>query len=251
MQMKNSDLQPMQNDLIARLRAAGASLVGFADLATLPSQATGGLRFGISVAIALDPKIVAGLRAGPTTVYHAEYDRVNSALGRVTAAATDFLRARGFATAGAPATVRTVEPGKDTTPLPHKTVATHAGLGWIGHCALLVTPAYGPAIRLGSVLTNAPLACATPVEESRCGRCRRCVEACPAGAVVGRPWTAGIARDQILDASVCREKASKLAAAQGIDVIICGICIHVCPWTQRYLRRRGVVAQSDLAEEEG
>jgi epoxyqueuosine reductase QueG len=241
----------MQNDLIARIQEAGASLVGFADLATLPSQATGGLRFGISVAIALDPKIVAGLRAGPTTVYHAEYDRVNSALGRVTAAATDFLRARGFATAGAPATVRTVEPGKDTTPLPHKTVATHAGLGWIGHCALLVTPAYGPAIRLGSVLTNAPLACATPVEESRCGRCRRCVEACPAGAVVGRPWTAGIARDQILDASVCREKASKLAAAQGIDVIICGICIHVCPWTQRYLRRRGVVAQSDLAEEEG
>ena len=241
----------MQNDLIARIQEAGASLVGFADLATLPSQATGGLRFGISVAIALDPKIVAGLRAGPTTVYHAEYDRVNSALGRVTAAATDFLRARGFATAGAPATVRTVEPGKDTTPLPHKTVATHAGLGWIGHCALLVTPAYGPAIRLGSVLTNAPLACATPVEESRCGRCRRCVEACPAGAVVGRPWTAGIARDQILDASVCREKASNLAAAQGIDVIICGICIHVCPWTQRYLRRRGVVAQSDLAEEEG
>jgi epoxyqueuosine reductase QueG len=239
MQTINLDLQLMQNELLARLQEAGASLVGFADLAPLPLQATSGLRFGISVAIALDPKIVAGLHAGPTTVYHAEYDRVNSALGRVTAVATDFLRARGFAAASAPATVRTVEPGKDTTPLPHKTVATRAGLGWIGHCALLVTPAYGSAIRLGSVLTNAPLACAAPVEESRCGRCQRCVEACPAGAVVGHHWTAGIARDQLLDAAVCREKASKLAVAQGIDVTICGICIHVCPWTQRYLRRSG------------
>ena len=97
----------MQNELLARLQEAGASLVGFADLAPLPLQATSGLRFGISVAIALDPKIVAGLHAGPTTVYHAEYDRVNSALGRVTAVATDFLRARGFAAASAPAHART------------------------------------------------------------------------------------------------------------------------------------------------
>lgn len=238
----------MESDLVSHLRKAGASLVGFADLSPLSEQATGGLRFGLSVGIALKPEIVATLGAGPTPEYHAEYDRVNGMLGQVTSEATDFLRARGFVATSGPATVRTVEAGKDTTPLPHKTVATRAGLGWIGHCALLVTPTFGPAIRLGSVLTNAPLSCAQPIESSHCGRCRRCVEACPARAVVGRPWTAGIAREQIFDAAACREKASALASAQGIDVTICGICIHVCPWTQRYLRQSTVGAPAAESE---
>jgi epoxyqueuosine reductase QueG len=165
---------------------------------------------------------------------------VNDALAQLTTLAADMLRERGFAATSGPATVRAVGDGRDTTLLPHKTVATRAGLGWIGHCALLVTPAFGPALRISSVLTNAPLTHAVPIERSHCGICRRCVDACPAGAVTGRSWTAGIPRDQIYDAAACRKKASELATAQGIDVTICGICILACPWTQRYLRRSGV-----------
>ena len=231
------DLLILESGIVARLRQVGASVVGFADLSPLPEPATGGLKSGISVGIALDPEVVAGLAAGPTARYHAEYDRVNSALAQLTTLAADMLRDRGFAATSGPATVRTVGEGRDTTPLPHKTVATRAGLGWIGHCALLVTPAFGPALRISSVLTNAPLTHAVPIERSHCGRCRRCVDACPAGAVKGRFWTAGIPRDQIYDATSCRKKASELATAQGIEETICGICIFACPWTQRYLRR--------------
>ena len=59
--------------------------------------------------------------------------------------------------------------------------------------------------------------------------------------MTGRSWTAGLPRDQILDAAACRTKALELATAQGIDATTCGICIHVCPWTQRYMRRSEVV----------
>ena len=234
------DLAILQSGIVTRLRQAGASVVGFADLKPLPEQATGGLTSAISVGIALNPEVVAGLAAGPTTRYHAEYERVNGALAQATALAADMLRERGFVATDGPATVRTADGGRDTTPLPHKTVATRAGLGWIGHCALLVTPAFGPALRISSVLTNAPLAHAVPIERSQCGTCRRCVDACPAGAVAGRSWTAGMPRDHIFDAAACRKKASELATAQGIEETICGICIFACPWTQRYLRRSGV-----------
>jgi len=234
------DLPALESRIVIRLQQAGVSVVGFADLSPLPEQSTGGLKSAISVGIVLNPEVVAGLAAGPTTRYHAEYDRVHSALAQATALAADMLCERGFVATSGPATVRTADGGRDTTPLPHKTVATRAGLGWIGHSALLVTPAFGPALRISSVLTDAPLAYAVPIERSRCGSCRRCVDACPAGAVTGRPWTAGIPRDQIYDAAACREKASELATAQGINATICGICIFVCPWTQRYLRRSGV-----------
>ena len=230
------DLLTLESDIVARLQQAGASVVGFADLSPLPEAATGGLKSGISVGVALNPEVVAGLAAGPTARYHAEYGRVNGALAQLTTLAADMLRERGFAAASGPATVRTVRDGRDTTLLPHKTVATRAGLGWIGHCALLVTPAFGPALRISSVITDAPLTHAVPIERSHCGSCRRCVDACPAGAVTGRSWTAGIPRDQIYDAAACRKKASELATAQGIDVTICGICILACTWTQRYLR---------------
>jgi epoxyqueuosine reductase QueG len=122
--------------------------------------------------------------------------------------------------------------GNGATPLPHKTVATRAGLGWIGHSALLVTPGFGKAVRLTSVLTDAPFACAEPVDRSRCGTCHACVDACPAAAIKGVSWSAGIARERIVDVLACQPKASALAKAQGIDATICGICLLACPWTR-------------------
>jgi epoxyqueuosine reductase len=226
-----------EREISDALRAAGAALVGFADLAALPAEATRGYRHAVSIARALDPGVVAGLHHGPTLAYHAEYDRANAELARLAERAASMLHARGYDAHFGPATVRAVSPGADRNSLPHKTVATRAGLGWIGHSALLVTREYGPAVRLVSVLTDAPLRGALPVDQSRCGRCRRCAEACPAHAISGRPWSVGVPRESFYAVLACRETASRLAAAQGIDATICGICIAVCPFTRRYLRR--------------
>jgi epoxyqueuosine reductase len=227
-------------ELACQLLAAGASLVGVADLSPLPEEASRGLPTGVAIALALSPQVVAGLEAGPTAAYQAEYHRANAELARLAAAAADLLRARGHRAEHAPPTVRAVAAGSDPVPLPHKTVATRAGLGWIGHSALLVTPDFGCAVRLTSILTDAPLPAAAPVERSRCGTCRRCVDACPAAAISGRPWAPGLPREAFYDAGACREKATALAASRGIEVTICGICIRACPFTQRYLRRAGL-----------
>ena len=77
------DLAILESGIVARLQQTGASVVGFADLSPLLERATGGLKSAISVGIALNPEVVAGLAAGPTTRYRAEYDRVNGALAQV------------------------------------------------------------------------------------------------------------------------------------------------------------------------
>jgi epoxyqueuosine reductase QueG len=228
-----------QDELVAGLKRAGASLVGFADLTCLAADLRMGLPRAVSIAVALDPDVVAELTSGPTSNYHAEYDRVNARLAALSKQAAAAIESSGYSALTSAVTVRVIE-GTGATPIPHKTVATRAGLGWIGDSALLITTEYGAAVRLASVLTDAPWVCGSAVQESRCGSCRACVEACPAGAITGEPWHPGIPRDRLVDVAACKRVASALAAKQGIDVTICGICVLACPWTRRYLRQTGV-----------
>ena len=65
----------------------------------------------------------------------------------------------------------------------HKTVAALAGLGGIGLSRLLVTPDFGPFVRLGTILTDASLGVDKPLEENPCDQCDSCRMACPAEAI--------------------------------------------------------------------
>lgn len=216
------------------LAERGAASLACADLRPLPADVRGGLPLGICIGVALSPSVVAGIVDGPTREYASEYERVNALLDRLGEDASGLLRRRGFRAVAGRATVDELDLETLATALPHKTVATRAGLGWIGRCALLVTESYGSAVRLNTVLTDAPLPVGTPVETSRCGECTACVEACPAGAVAGGDWQAGGRREEFFDAFACCRTAAELAGKVHVDHTICGICIAVCPHTKRY-----------------
>ena len=228
----------VNTSLLAKLRELlterGAALVGCANLGPLPVEVRGVLALGICIGVALSPSIVAAIVDGPTREYAFEYERINALLDHLGEDAARLLRQRGFRAVAGRATVDELDLETLATPLPHKTVATRAGLGWIGKCALLVTESYGSAVRLNTVLTDAPLPVGTPVETSRCGKCTACVEACPAGAVAGGNWQAGGRREDLFDAFACCRTAAELAGKVHVDHTICGICIAVCPHTKRY-----------------
>jgi epoxyqueuosine reductase QueG len=63
--------------------------------------------------------------------------------------------------------------------------AVEAGLGEIGLNNLLITPRYGPRIRLASIITNAPMRVDPRFEQTICLReaCGLCVSKCPAEAL--------------------------------------------------------------------
>jgi epoxyqueuosine reductase len=182
----------------------------------------------ISILLRLDPLVVRGLRHGPTPDYQQEYQRVNSALDDATGTLVDVLTVHGHTAERVPATMEETNGHK---PFPHKTAATQAGLGWIGKTALFVSGEFGPAVRLATVFTDFEVTHGEPVTESRCGDCRACVDACPAGCGRDVLWRPGMARDLLFDAGAC---SRHMAQFTGVEAEICGICIAACPYTMRH-----------------
>jgi epoxyqueuosine reductase len=219
------------------LKNDGADLVGFADVSCLPADVTKGLTRAIAIAVALDPPVIRGIQDGPTVEYFAEYERVNARLGRLGEQTARALIDAGSRARAFTATTEQIDRATLSTQLQHRTVATRAGLGWIGKSGLLVTKDYGSAVRLTSILTDAELETAKPTDSPNCGDCRECVAHCPAQAIIGRNWEPGLSREQIYSAPACFKMAREFAGRTGIKATICGICINVCPWTQRYVAR--------------
>ena len=222
-----------------KLKEAGANMVGFADIRNLPADVRDSMTSAVSIASALDASIIKNVTHGPTREYYTEYNRLNELLADLCKLAVHFLENFGNKAVMIKPTVSTgeLDRNKLETSLPHKTVATRAGLGWIGKSALLITKQYGPAVRLATVLTDAEFETGEAVNDSRCGDCQKCVEACPGSAIKGVNWVAGTQRKTIYDAFVCCKKAMELAAKVDVNAAICGLCINVCPWTQKYISR--------------
>jgi epoxyqueuosine reductase len=229
-------LMPM-DELRELLLSSGAAQVGFADLSPVPEAARGGFPYGILIAVALDPAVILQIESGPTPNYFDDYNRANGLLVDLGNHAVQFLRGKGFRSHMVRPTTEEYDRITNSDSFQHKTTATRAGLGWIGKSALLVTREYGSAIRLGTVLTEAPVQIGKPIETSMCGACKDCIERCPAGAPSGREWCAGMEREEFFVAGRCRDRARALSGEIGLNKTICGICIAVCPWTQEFLRK--------------
>lgn len=224
----------LNEELRLLLRQTGAALVGFADLRAVESSA---YPTGVSVAIALPPHILRQLQTAPTRDYYDMYYAWNARLDTIVTTGAQFLRSAGYDAKAC--TVDSIHKDENAlTPLPHKTVATRAGLGWIGKNCLLVTPEFGPAVRISTILTDAPLAYAQPVTESKCGGCTQCQRHCPAQAIHGTLWRAGMERAEIFDWRRCEQTEMRIMRERlGIGEALCGKCFAVCPYTIRYLRR--------------
>ena len=231
--VKTVDAEALKEALFALLAEKGAKLMGVGDLRGIVD---GGLTTGVSVAVPVPRHIVRDLQTAPTREYYDAYHALNAQLDEIVECGAAFLEKNGFQ-AYANTTKVVKKDDNWCTPLPHKTVATRAGLGWIGKSCLLVTPQYGGAVRISSLLTDAPLPADRPVNASRCGGCSVCVDNCPGEALTGTLWTVGTQRADILRKEVCKKtQIARMKRATGIEVDLCGLCFAVCPYTQRYLR---------------
>ena len=118
----------------------------------------------------------------------------------------------------------------DSAPLLEKQYAVEAGLGWIGRQSLLITPEYGSYILLGELVLNEEMDhYDTPLSGVGCGECRRCIEACPTGAIV-EPMTINTARC-ISCHTIELEPQTQLDLHGWI--FGCDECQNVCPYNKK------------------
>ena len=134
-----------------------------------------------------------------------------------------------------------VRPFVDTAPVLERPLAAAAGLGWIGKNTMLIVPRMGSFVFLGGVVTTLALERDEPVPD-RCGRCRRCIDACPTGAL-SRPY--------VMDASRCLSYLTielrdaipaEFRHALGDCIFGCDACQRACP----HNRRAPEAAEPDL-----
>lgn len=119
----------------------------------------------------------------------------------------------------------------DSAPIFEQYWAEEAGLGWRGKHGLVIIPGIGSYHLMGVLLLSTALKSDVPIA-SRCGKCMRCIEACPTEALYA-PYRMDARRCiSYLTIEQKGEISLELASKMGNRVYGCDACQQVCPWNK-------------------
>ena len=151
----------------------------------------------------------------------------------------------------------------DTGPVLERAWAVRAGLGFQGKNGMLISRRFGNWLFLAAILAKIELVQDEPVSQraatgevgALCGKCTRCMDACPTDA---------LPRPGVVDARRCISYQTienkgviprEFRDAIGDRIYGCDVCLEVCPWNRFaqegrrvLLSLRGEIAQLKLDE---
>ena len=119
----------------------------------------------------------------------------------------------------------------DTGPVLERDFATDAGLGWNGKSTVQIHRKYGTWLFLAELLTTLPLVADSPFGD-HCGKCTRCITACPTQAIIA-PHRVD-ARRCVSYLTIEHKGAIPLEFRRAIGDRIygCDDCLSACPWNR-------------------
>lgn len=119
----------------------------------------------------------------------------------------------------------------DSAPVLERAWARKSGIGWVGKNANIITKKNGSFFFLAEIICDLDLVPDHPTTD-HCGRCTRCIDACPTEAIVS---------DRVIDGSKCisyatielkEELPSHFKNHMEDWMFGCDICQDVCPWNR-------------------
>ncbi|MFA9391322.1 MAG: 4Fe-4S dicluster domain-containing protein [Prolixibacteraceae bacterium] len=232
---KQIQKRSIEAELREEINKQGADFVFFVDISHLPDHQNRKYPNAVLVGLVLSPEYLQKITLTPDYVQKMiqqkqfDIDQFHLKEIQTDLMADDiayFLNSKGFSACSQSekniSSIGFYDERTKSTPLPHKTIALMAGLGWIGKHNLLVSPKYGSALSMCTILTDAPLKTVLyDPKESACGNCTRCIHSCPVNALSGNTWTRHTGRDELLDINVCTT---------------CLQCLVLCPYTQKFIQ---------------
>ncbi|MHA1861766.1 MAG: reductive dehalogenase [Candidatus Ranarchaeia archaeon] len=180
-------------------------------------------RYIIVLTVPMEFKEISYAPAAVNPTSNMGYSRMAALAGTV----AEFIRALGWSA---------LPLGNDTAlSVP---IAIQAGLGHAGRFGRLITWDRGPMVRICKILTDLPVKPCdlAPTGIRRfCETCKKCTEACPAGAITkGQRTVTGPSESNnpgvykwYVDATACLAYWAKIHTS-------CAICFRVCPFTRPY-----------------
>ncbi len=184
----------------------------------LPDQ----YKYAIAIGIEMNYFAISTSPAHPSSV---TTGYAYSEMAKVSAMVAQFIRGLGF---------QAIPSGNDTAcSIP---IAIDAGFGELARNGLLITPEFGPRIRLAKIFTDMPLIPDQPIRFGAwefCKTCGKCAEQCPSKSIMfGDPSPTPINvsnRSGVSKWHIDAESCLRFWSLNGTD---CSNCIRVCPFNK-------------------
>jgi epoxyqueuosine reductase len=179
------------------------------------------LDYGLVLGLRLSSQVLDTIDRAPNWTYYHHYRTVNFALDQAALFCAGECARMGHRAFPVPAS-QIMDWEKLSAHLSHRELGGRAGIGWRGRNNLLVHPEFGSHVRYVSILTDLPLPeRGIALDESAdCGRCRACVNVCPAGAIDMDP--------EAFNLDKCTAQVRRFSQSEKLNSLICGICVRAC-----------------------
>lgn len=233
-------MNPLNETVANELKQHGIEFIHFVDISGLAERQNRGFAFAVLFGVKCSPEYLKRVSDNPNYVpdmvtrnYFDDDEHYAYEMGmyRISDLLAEFIEKSGYKAYSLSDTNQIATSNFDgmfgKTMLPLKTLATLAGLGWIGKNNLLVNKEFGCSQTWGAVLTDAPLHTVLNNPPAvQCGNCRICLEICEPVALKGAIWQSDMKREDMIDVNKCTT---------------CLKCMVHCPWTQRFMKKKSSI----------
>jgi len=121
----------------------------------------------------------------------------------------------------------------DSAPVLERSWAVNSGLGWVGKNGNLINKQSGSFLFIATLIVDLELEYDDPFAKDFCGSCRRCLDACPTGAIL---------ENRVIDGSKCISyftiELKEMMIPEEMKgkfenwAFGCDTCQDVCPWNR-------------------
>ena len=121
----------------------------------------------------------------------------------------------------------------DSAPLAERYLAVKSGIGFIGKNNTLIIPKKGSFFFLAEIVTSLTLEPDKPFTKQYCGRCTRCLDACPTNALTA-PFSLNAGKCISYQTIENKYNTSITSIKRNNEKWIfgCDACMDVCPWNR-------------------